>query len=346
MCQKENVHKSNDFDAKRFINYSKPEDITFHNIITEDSFTVLHIDNIFTLFESVDNIFILIFADKKKSIISYNLTHNNKISEIKNAHDNIIINIRYFFDIINKRDLVLTISYYDNNLKIWDITLNCLVNLKNINKQGDIYSGAILNYNNQIYIITSNNNLSGDSDNMKIFDFKGNKINEINDSNNNVNSIDIYYDNLKNKNYIITSNQKVAISFDFNENKIYHKYREDGDGYNHPSIILHKIDEKVTLIESSTEGNIKLWDFHSGDFLKKISVINDWIYGICMWNKDYLFVGCCDKTIKLININNGETVKSLTGHKNSVVTIKKIIHPTYGECLISFGGNIILWVKK
>ena len=65
-----------------------------------------------------------------------------------------------------------------------------------------------------------------------------------------------------------------------------------------------------------------------------------------LWNNDNLFVGCQDKTIKLINIKNGKTTKILSGDREEVVTIKKIIHPKYGECLISYGGDIILWKAK
>ena len=32
-------------------------------------------------------------------------------------------------------------------------------------------------------------------------------------------------------------------------------------------------------------------------------------------------------------------IKSLTGHVNEVITVKKIIHPHFGECLISQNGG-------
>ena len=44
-----------------------------------------------------------------------------------------------------------------------------------------------------------------------------------------------------------------------------------------------------------------------------------------------IFVGCGDKTIKIVEIKNGLIIKSLTGHNNDVLSIKKIIHPKYGE---------------
>ena len=68
-----------------------------------------------------------------------------------------------------------------------------------------------------------------------------------------------------------------------------------------------------------------------------------------MWNNDYFFVGSSDKIIKLVEINTGEIIDNLYGHNNEVLSIQKIIHPKYGECLISQGiGNeyIKLWINK
>ena len=52
-----------------------------------------------------------------------------------------------------------------------------------------------------------------------------------------------------------------------------------------------------------------------------------------------LFIGCDDKTIKLIELKNGLIVKIFTGHNNEVITVKKIKHPYYGEILISQNGG-------
>jgi WD40 repeat protein len=103
------------------------------------------------------------------------------------------------------------------------------------------------------------------------------------------------------------------------------------------------------MIESSLDGNIRIWNFHSGLLLKKIKVNNYGLFGICLWNRKYLFVGSDDNTIKLIELKNGKVIMSLTCHNNYVVTIKKIYHPKYGECLISQGlknEQIKLWKNK
>ena len=340
---KNNIKIDNKHKENELIYYSNPEKITFSNIITKDSYTGYLIDNAISSFKSIDDIFLLIYGNKKKSLICFNLDVGEIIKEIKNAHDETIGNIRHYLDSFNKRDLILSISCDDNNLKIWDITFNCLLSLKNVYQQGSLLSGTLFNYKYQNYIITSNGVNPEKCEPIKIFDFKGNKINEINNSNINTNAIDTYYDNNTNKYYIVTGNEGYVISYDFNENKIYHKYYENGDTYSHYNIIINNVNEIAKLIESSEEGIIRIWNFHKKDLLKKINTIKESIYSICLWNNNYLFVGCEDETIKLVNINNGEIIKSLSGHKEEVVTIQKIDQSKFGECLISCGGDIILW---
>ena len=136
---------------KKIINYSNPEKLEFSNIITKDSYTGRVIDNTISVFRSIDDILLLIYGNKNKSIISYNLINDKIFKEIKNAHDETINNIRHYFDLINKRDLILSISSKDNNIKIWDINFKCLFSLKNIYKNGKLFSGTILNNNNQNY---------------------------------------------------------------------------------------------------------------------------------------------------------------------------------------------------
>ena len=136
-------------------------------------------------------------------------------------------------------------------------------------------------------------------------------------------------------------------SYEFNKNKLYCKYN-DNDCAFHNSIIINDKEDVIKLIESSEDGNIRIWDFYSGELLNKIKVSNNALYGICLWNKKYIFVGCEDKSIKLINIKNGD-IKNLIGHTNDVLTVKNIFLPKYGECLISQSynnGEIKLYLIK
>ena len=67
-----------------------------------------------------------------------------------------------------------------------------------------------------------------------------------------------------------------------------------------------------------------------------------------MWDDKYLFIGCYDKAIKLIDLENGIIIKNLNNHTSRVLTIKKINHSEYGDCLISQGWDekIKLWIRK
>ena len=94
----------------------------------------------------------VIYGNIEKSIISYNLINKQKINEIKNAHQRNISNIRHHLDKINKRDLFLTISAFDYNVKVWNMNnYECLLNLNNIKSKNyghHLYSAFFLTYNN------------------------------------------------------------------------------------------------------------------------------------------------------------------------------------------------------
>jgi WD40 repeat protein len=106
----------------------------------------------------------------------------------------------------------------------------------------------------------------------------------------------------------------------------------------------------IRLIESSGDGTIKIWNFHIGILIKRINIIyNKRVLGLCLWSDNYIFVGCEDKTMKLVDIKNEEVVNNLIGNNDIVLNIKKIKHPKYGDCLISQGlknNQIKLWIKK
>ena len=310
-------------------------DIKLLNDLTKDSYSDYILDNTFTLFKSIDDIIYLIYSNINKSIISYDILKYKKTMEIKNAHKRDITNFRHFLDKVNKRDLMISISLSDNNLKLWNISnFECLINLENINKSGRLFSACLMSENNAIYIITSC--AYGNNESIKIFNMESNKIKELNDSTENVYYIDTYYDNILLKNYVIVGNNNWIKSYDYNNNKIYNKYNDNSNN-RHCSLIIKSNDDKIKLIDSCFDGNIRIWDFHSGKLLNKIRVCDSWIIGICLWDNDYLCVGCGDKSMKIINLKKNLIDANLKCFKNKVLCIKKLNHPQLGECLISQG---------
>ena len=241
----------------------------------------------------------------------------------------------------------MTISCADRNIKLWDSFIwECILDLKDIYNEGFIYSSAFLEFSNENYIITSNYNYYNSPGCIKVYDFKGNLIKEISSSNENTSYIDTYHEG--EKDFIITGNSNRVVAYLYEYNIEYKEYKDNYNN-NHLSIIMHKTEDILKLIESCYDGNIRIWNFHSGLLLIKLQISNNWLYGICIWNDSYLFVGCSDKTIKLMELKDGFIAKNMKGHNNSVLTIKKLQHPKYGKCLLSQGYNedqIKLWVLE
>ena len=285
-----------------------PSKIKFSKDIIKNSFNFNSFNNSFTVFESINNLLYIIYSNKNKSIISYNLIENKKTIEIKNAHNKDLSNFRHYLDKNNKRDLIISVSAEDNNIKLWNFNnFECLYDYKNVNKSGYLYSACFLNDNHNNYIITSNCVWKGISEPIKIYDFNGTIIKEIKNSKDKTYFIDTYYDIKSNKNYIISGNEGQVKSYNYNNASIFHRYY-DGDKADHDNAVISNYNNEIKLIESSDDGNIRIWNFFSGKLLKKIKVCNDDLYGIYLWNKDFLFVGCGENFIKIIDLEKMKIV--------------------------------------
>ena len=317
--------------------------------ITKDSYSDYIYDNSFTVFKSINNIYYLIYATKNKSIISYNLNLEKKATEIKKAHEKYITSFKYYYDKIRKREIIMSISSSNNNIKLWNIyNWECITNLDNINYIGEILSACILGYKNKNYIISSNYNLSN-SEHIKVYNFKGKKISELNQSDEDTFYIDTFYDKKKYIYYIITCNSNYVKSYDFNNNRLYRRYYEYSNNNIHLNSNVYIDNNIIKLIESCEDGYIRIWNFHSGSILNRINIENKGLTSLCFWDNDYIIVGTENKYIKLIDLINGKIVKNLIGNKKQGITIKKLYSEKYGECLLTKGqydDQIKIWIIK
>jgi WD40 repeat protein len=340
-----------------------PDLINFPKNLTYDAFTYYNYTNTFLIFNSINNNkLFLVFTTQEKNVKIYDIIDKKLVLEIRNStEDNKqITNFRHFYDEYNKRDLIMFIIGIKNCIKIWDAyNWECILELKNIYKEGNIYSSLILNDNikNDLYIITSNCTLFKDSQPLKIYDLKGNFIKDIPDSNSKTFFLHIFHDIRHSKKYIISVNKEFVKSFDYEKNCCYKKYSDkpegkkiNFDGFFYSSVIKFFDDNDfIQLIVSGDDGFIRIWDFHEGNLIKKIETDKNCIFSLCLWNNDYLFGAGEDGRIKLIDLNAGVIINEIKGHNKMVCTIKKLIHPIYGECLVSQGfrkDQIILWRNK
>ena len=316
------------------------------------SYWSANIDNTFTIFKSIDAIFYLIYS-KINSIINYDILHYKKISEIKNAHNSQITNLRHCSDSINKRDLLLSISKDDNILKIWNITnYECILNLKNVNTKGVLYSACFLKDSKKINILSSNYNSNGIPEPIKLFDLSGKKIMEIKDKynkNDNTYFIDTFYSKKKVPHtYIIAANCGYVKSYNFKNGKIYRIYKDkksDDNENGHRFITIETINNKVQLIESIS-GNINIWDFHKGEKINVISCFKEPINDIILLNDNQLLVGAL-KSIKVVDLKKRIVINNLikdNKYQEEVCVMEKFEHPLNSECLVfqDTGGNTII----
>ena len=282
--------------------------------IVEDSFMDLGTDNTFTIFNSFNNTLCLIYSNRSKSIISYDIIDNKKIIEIKNAHKNYITSFEHFSDKENKRDLLMSVSAKENNLKLWNAdNFDCLHEFKKNNNNKLLNLSCILFNNNSIYIIRSGNKDFP----IQVYDINENKIKEINGSNHKINVLSVYNNEIRNKTYVIAINDKVVKAYDYNLNELYNEY-------------------------------FLVWDFLNSILLEQIKPYKSPLYGIFLLNNDNLCFGH-KKNIKIINLKSKKISTLNHSHDKDVIAINKIKHPIYGECLVSQGDQqdkIKLWIKE
>ena len=182
------------------------------------------INDTFTIFNSINNILYLIFASIEKSIIVYDLKNFQKICELKNAHNKYITNFRHIFDKNEKKDIIMSVSAIDNNLKLWNVSKwNCFLEIKNVNEKGALFSASFLLESNNIFILTSNYNFFKKKEPIKLFNLKKEKIFEIK-IDLSIIYIDCYYENDYNDIFIIINGQNKIFSYDYTNKKIYNKY--------------------------------------------------------------------------------------------------------------------------
>ena len=66
--------------------------------MANDSYAISNTDNSFSVFKSINDIFYLIYSNKIKSFICYDIYKEKKIFNLKNYHNEYISSFRHIFD--------------------------------------------------------------------------------------------------------------------------------------------------------------------------------------------------------------------------------------------------------
>jgi WD40 repeat protein len=326
---------------------SDPTNLILKNDICETAHKSNSIDSVFTSFKSLKSEYFVVWGTPSYNVEVYDLKLEKIVKTISAAHTSTIFSCRHYLDKKSKSDLVVT-SSYDRSVKVWSAKdWTCTVNIQNAHTGYYIYSVCILSdeIENKNFIISAAPN-----EYTKIWDFTGKYLREFGVSNESTYFISSWYDSKNKKYYMINANSVDVKVYEFKSGLLFKSFKGTPQTW-HMSAIINETSSITQLIESDGNGNVRIWDFYLGTMIKLIapgtsSGVN--LRGICLWNDNYLFAAGSDYNVRLYDIKNGTFLKSFTSHTSTVCALDKIVHPKYGDCLISHGldGKLKLWTLK
>ena len=335
---------------KIYVNQNKidfmmdPRDLKYKETITNKCLKSFTIDCIFDAFTAFDgNCYLASSHGSPFSIEIYNLL-NNKVVATLNILKQIYI-IRHYAQFSKRIDYLLTTTT-EKSIKIFNLnTFKEHLTINNCYTGTYMYSALLLfdDLGVKNYVVTSSPN-----DYIKFWNLDNGKFIK------NVGSKDDYtyfinYWKNNDKYYIINANaDNVKIYGTEKENQLFGEYSGTERTW-HMCAFVDKMNDIDTLFESDGKGYVRLWNLENHQLIKSIQVKTFSLRGMTLWNQKYIIVASSDKSFKILDLEEGTLACSISGqHFNSMCSVKKIMHPLYGESLLtgSIDGTIKLWINK
>ena len=307
-----NEEIKNNIDLDKSVDFRTSLIIDSQKTIIKDSKIYSEPFNTFEVFESINKELYIVYLNNKNSIVSCNLTKDIKEEIYKIVDESINISLRYAYDKIENRDIIVSnIPIKDKSKtlqKVWN--LNYWQPLGNFEKNY-YYFCSIFVEPNQITQTKSFCNQIKETDYSSIF------------------YLDTYYDHKNNNTYIIGGGKKYIKSVNFKTGVLYKTYddigmeNEEEENY-YTSLMVYEKEKSTFLCGLKFKSiYLRIWDFHGGNIIYKIEIESP-ITSFCLWDNDYLFVGCEDNTIKLYSIDEGEKIDELKEHSSCIMGLKKL----------------------
>ena len=323
---------------------TSPQDLKYKETITTKCLKSFAIDSIFDAYYAFDGkCYLASSISSNYNIEIYNLENNSLTKTLKGLNSQLYI-IRHYAQYSTQIDYLLSTST-SKSVKIWNLkTYQECLTINNCHSGSYMYSALLLfdDFNNKNYVVTSSPN-----DYIKIWNFtNGQFIRDCGTKNDYTYFINIWKHD--NEYYIINANaDNVKIYGSGKVDDLYGEYSGKQRTW-HMSAFVEKLNNIETLFESDGNGSVRLWNLENNSLIKSIQCNSCSLRGICLWNQQYIIAASSDKSIKIIDYINQKCVISISGHNNSVCTVKKIKHPKYGEAILSgsIDGTIKLWINK
>ena len=281
---------------------------------------------------------------------------NNKEKKKLIGHIDRLKVIRYFINFDTKKEYLISA---DRKYKviIWDINNDYLIIFNRIIKYDNYINDVLLLFiDNNEYSVTSSMSTSGYTKIINFYYEKKENNEEYNDNIDNNNSIvDIkdsfglkvynlsyWHNKINNFHYIIQCGESKILISEY-QNKEKYAIIESGDDYkfNLSSIVYTKKDKDILIISSSF-GQIIIYDLLNKIEIKRIKLEKAYLNNIVKWNDNCFLT--IDSNKKSITIFNTDDYKIISCIKISQIFSheryqRKVIHPLYGESLISVGND-------
>ena len=282
-----------------------------------------------------------------------NLKNNKLIQKLK-GHKDRITTVRYFKDPITKMEYLIS-SDKKYKVIVWEISQKYekIFEIQLIYKTF-IYSCLLIFDEKKIWAVVS----SIDSNNITIVINIYNKkeIIKIKDSQNLESYFLAYWHNdeileINQKHNIIQCGKKKILIIEFPKNNIYFSFESDEKYPNNLGAIVFKNNNRDILAVSASYGLVQILDLATKIIVKKIIFDNAHLYSFVKWNDRYLLLNDCrQRKIIVFDMKNDYEIKSkvLCPEMYFDRFIKKIVHPIYGESILSIGTDwkIKLFVNR
>ena len=349
-----NYPQYNRFKDKMDYKFNKnPKNLKYKKDIVQTN-TYVGWNDLFEVFTSfTDGNEYLVSPNKNNYNIDIISLKSNEVIKSLEGHMNDIRTVRYF---INKKyDEYLVSADDDKIIIVWDITNNYNIKHKINTNYGGVDTSILSNLlifneiNGKNFIITSSDNKDIENeraatkmyslDTAEFIKYLGN-----------TNDCHIYFllswYNIKKERYLVIqfSCRKIIISDPLEDELYYSELRTEIEE-NYMSGFIYKNNNKDYLC-SSSDINVQIWDLFEQRLVNTIRINNELAQTI-QWNDKYGIVADYNnKSFKIIDLDQGEVVKNIGGeHESKVICVKKVLHPDYGESLLSSGedGIIKIW---
>ena len=117
----------------------------------------------------------------------------------------------------------------------------------------------------------------------------------------------------------VASDDGNASCWDIAEGELLMKYRHGHAGV--LAVLAHGEDKDEILFTGATDANVRLFDAHSGELLRRFVGHSSGVTCLALWEGQQLYSGSADKTIWSWDVASGARLRLYKGHTNSVTSL-------------------------